>query len=297
MEVAASPNPKMTRRGLLRTSVRLGIGAAAVGSGALAFAHYVEPSWLEIENLDMPLRRLPRAFDGFRIAQISDIHIEGNDMQRYFPDIAKLVTAQNADAIVLTGDYTTYPGNWQQEALIEGFRHLQAPAGVWGVLGNHDQWLDRVNNVPGPQFVRRALAEGGVRELENSAHKIERGGQSLWMCGLDDWMTDKANLPELLKQVPVGEAAILLHHEPDFADDIAPAGRFDLMLSGHSHGGQVALPSGKPIVLPPFCRKYPRGLYQVGEMALYTNRGLGTVGFPLRFCSRPEITVFTLRCA
>lgn len=296
VESAVTPT-KITRRGLLRSGVRLGIGAAALSSGALAFGRYVEPDWIEVEQVEIPLPRLPRAFDGFRLAQISDIHIEDNDMQRYFPGIAKLVTAQRADAIVMTGDYTTYADTWQEDALYEGFQHLQAPCGVWGVLGNHDQWMERIHRIHGANVVRSALARAGVVELPNTAQKIERDGATLWMCGLDDWMSGFADLPRLLDLVPDGAPAILLHHEPDFADEIAPTGRFDLMLSGHSHGGQIALPVIGPLHLPPFCEKYPRGLYQVGDMALYTNRGLGTVGPPVRLFSRPEITVFTLRCA
>ncbi len=103
-----------------------------------------------------------------------------------------------------------------------------------------------------------------------------------------------SRLDKVLEALPEEGAAILLAHEPDFADESAATGRFDLQLSGHSHGGQVAIPFLGPLRLPLMGRKYPLGLYKVGRMTLYTNRGIGTVGLPVRFFARPEITVLTL---
>lgn len=298
---APQATPKITRRGFLRAGVRGCIGLGALSVTSMAWGASVEVDWVEIVPVEMILPRLPRAFDGFRIAQISDIHIEGGAMRRHFPDIARLTSAQGADAIVLTGDYTTHADNWQEEALFEGFQHLKAPGGVFGVLGNHDQWFprggERGGGRGGAQMARSALARAGARELRNEAFAIERGGEKLWMCGLDDWSTGYADFDALLERFPPQSCAILLAHEPDFADSAIHGGRFDLMLAGHSHGGQIALPFVGPVHLPGGARKYPRGRYQVGEMTLYTNRGLGTTDIPIRFCARPEITVFTLKCA
>lgn len=280
--------PKITRRGFLRGGSRLALGAGGLGVGALGWGRAVEPNWVEVEQVELTLPRLPRAFDGFRLAQISDIHIEGGQMRREFPQIADLVSAQGADAIVMTGDYITGLGDWQAEALFQGFRRLHAREGVFAVLGNHDYWGRAVQ----PML---ALRRAGVHQLHNQSVKIERDGASLWMCGLDDWLAGKADIAALLDTFPSQSAAILLGHEPDVADEVAPTGRFDLMLSGHSHGGQIALPFFGPIHVPVGAQKYRRGLYRVGEMALYTNRGLGTIDLPIRFCARPEITVFTLR--
>lgn len=296
-ESAPPTVPKITRRGFLRAGVRGGIGLGALGVTSLAWGAEVEVNWVEIVPVEVRLPRLPRAFDGFRIAQISDVHIEGGAMRRHFPDIARLTTAQGADAIVLTGDYTTHPDSWQEEALFEGFQHLKAPSGVFAVLGNHDQWFSPHGGRGGAQVARTALARAGARELRNDAFAIERGGERLWMCGLDDWGLGYSDLDTLLRRFPTQSCAVLLAHEPDFADGAAIRGRFDLMLAGHSHGGQIALPFVGPIHLPGGARKYPRGRYQVGEMALYTNRGLGTTDIPVRFCARPEITVFTLKSA
>lgn len=291
----------MTRRGLLRSAVRLGMAGALASLSSGAYASQVEPDWVEIERLDLVLPRLPREFDGFRLCQISDIHIEGGDMARRFPGVCQLAGAQGADALVMTGDYTAYGGDWQGEALYQGFQHLSAPSGVFATMGNHDH--TRVGAGPGAnvglEMVRDAFERTGVQELPNRAVAFQRGGKRLWMAGLDDAMTGHADFNALCRQIPNGEAAVLLHHEPDYADEWAPSGRFDLMLSGHSHGGQIAMPFVGPLGfrLPPHCRKYPRGHYRVGAMHLYTNRGLGTIAVPLRFCARPEITIFTLKCA
>jgi hypothetical protein len=118
----------------------------------------------------------------------------------------------------------------------------------------------------------------------------------LHLAGVDDVWESQDRLDLVLEALPDAGAAILLAHEPDFADVSAAAGRFDLQLSGHSHGGQVIFPLRGPLVLPRYARKYPIGLYQVGGMLQYTNRGLGMIPPRVRFNCRPEVTVFTLRC-
>ncbi|RYG53566.1 hypothetical protein EON80_32580 [bacterium] len=139
------------------------------------------------------------------------------------------------------------------------------------------------------------MQRSGIKELRNECLAIEREGSQLWMCGVDDWLFRAADLEAVNQALPAESCAILLAHEPDFADIVAPGGSFDLMLSGHSHGGQIALPWLGPITLPPGGRKYPCGWYKVGDMALYTNRGLGVTELPVRIGARPELTVFTLR--
>ncbi|MBW3637395.1 MAG: metallophosphoesterase, partial [Armatimonadetes bacterium] len=183
--------PKITRRGFLSRGARLGLGALGLSAGALGWGRYFEPDWIEIKRLELRLPRLPRAFDGFRIAQISDIHIEGGEMRHHFPAIADLVSAQDADAIVLTGDYISGPGDWQAEALFRGFRRLRAREGVFAVLGNHDHWGRA-------QQPLSALGRAGVHQLHNKSAPIKRGGAVVWMAGLDDWLTSKADLPALL---------------------------------------------------------------------------------------------------
>ena len=285
------PNPyeksKSTRRQFLRRA-SWGIGGAIASGGA--WAHYVETDWIEVTRHSVKLPHLPRAFDGFRIAQISDIHLEDGDMTRDLPHICALVTACKADAIVVTGDFVTVANQADGKALARGLAPLRAPQGVFGIMGNHDYW-----GAEGSQWMEQMLAPTPVRLLINQTHVWERNGARLHLAGYDDFWHGHADFDGVSARVPANEAAIALGHEPDFAIEVAALQKFGLMLSGHSHGGQIALPGGIPIHVPDYARKFPRGWYDVNGLRLYTNRGLGTVGIPMRFCSRPEIAVFTLR--
>ena len=155
------------------------------------------------------------------------------------------------------------------------------------VLGNHDYWTNA-------NAVREALASCGILELGNDVYSLSNEGDQLHIAGVDDVQEKHHRLDIVLNKLPQTGAAILLAHEPDFADRSAETGRFDLQLSGHSHGGQVVLPFIGAPVLPYLGRKYPSGLYRVGRMWQYTNRGVGMASLKIRFNCRPEITVFTL---
>jgi predicted MPP superfamily phosphohydrolase len=165
---------------------------------------------------------------------------------------------------------------------------MRARDGCVAILGNHDYLTD-------VKIVRRCIREGGVTELINDVLTLKRGDAALHVAGIDDVMEGRSRLDLVLQKLPESGAAILLAHEPDFADVSAATGRFDLQLSGHSHGGQIGVPLLRRLVLPPFSQRYTGGLYEVGGMIQYTNRGLGFVHLRLRFLCRPEITVFTLR--
>ena len=277
----------MTRRRFLRGA--FGVGVAALGS--YEWAKRVEPNWTQVVDLDIPLRHLPREFDGFSFAQISDIHIENGAMTRHFPAICERVSDLNPDCIVITGDFITYPNSWSQKYFAHALKGLKAREGVFGVRGNHDVVSGKISK---GCDMSAAMKAGGVRELFNAVHTFERGGAKLHLCGIDDPWLGSPDIARVESHIGDGEAAVLLAHEPDFALDYVRNGKFGLMLSGHSHGGQICLPGGVPIRLPPLCERFPRGLYQSGGMWHYTNRGLGTVGPAMRFCSRPEITMIRL---
>lgn len=289
MESPAPSSPLITRRGLLRAGVRGFIGLGALTSGSIAWARFYEPEWLQTTFHDVRLPYLPSAFDGFRMAQISDLHIDGDPDDANLVEVARYVSSLKVDAIVITGDFISHWNNTIETNLKRGLSELKAREGVFGVLGNHDYWADE------PHLVRGALRETNVTELTNDFHLFERASQRLYLCGLDDLWSGTPDIAGLAARVPPNSAAMVLGHEPDFADEISATGKFGLMLSGHSHGGQVAMPFFGPIHLPPHARKYPCGRYEVNGMTLYTNRGLGTVGLRLRFCARPEVSVFTLR--
>ncbi len=278
----------MTRRRFLKTSLISALGLSTLGTGGFLYARDIEPEFVEIVRLDLSLPRLAPAFAGFRIAQLSDIHMGTGMTPDYLRRIAALVNAEQPDAIAITGDFVTH-GSMDILApmLIPTLSTLSAREGVFAVLGNHDHWI-------GAEGVRRVLRESQITELRNTFHTITRDTAALHIAGVDDHWEGQERLDEVLAQLPAEGAALLLAHEPDFADISAATGRFDLQLSGHSHGGQVILPLIGPPVLPRLGRKYPIGRYQVGEMIQYTNRGVGTVRPSVRFNCRPEITLFTL---
>jgi hypothetical protein len=144
------------------------------------------------------------------------------------------------------------------------------------------------------EWVERSLSQAGVEVLRNSVKTIQRGGAKLNIAAVDDVRQKMDRLDQVLEMLPEEGAAILLAHEPDFADVSSLTGRFDLQISGHSHGGQIVLPIIGPPLLPAMGRKYPSGLYYVNNMLLYTNRGIGVTTINARFNCRPEITLFTL---
>jgi uncharacterized protein len=148
-------------------------------------------------------------------------------------------------------------------------------------------------------MVTQTLTAKGTPVLVNQYLPVERNGDRLWLCGVDDPGNSHPNLDLAIPAKPDGPV-ILMAHEPDFADDVLahPRGPLvDFMLAGHSHGGQIRLPFLGPLILPPMGEKYPEGLYRFKQMQLYVNRGIGTVGLPFRLNCPPEITVITLNPA
>ncbi len=284
----------MNGRGTYR-SVLLGaaFGGALFLLGGFVYARKVGPEDVEIVPVSLALPRLDARFDGYRIAQISDLHADGWMTPGRVLGLVNLVNAEAPDLVTITGDFATHSRfrSLMRHAsrLVAPLRLLRAPDGVVAVLGNHDHKTD-------VRTVRRVLAASGVVELHNTVRTLRRDGAALHLCGVDDVREGMPRLDRVLEALDeaVPGCAILLAHEPDFADETAATGRFDLQLSGHSHGGQVGLPLLRSLFLPKLSRKYPVGLYSVGEMFLYTNRGLGA--HPrFRLNCRPEITVFTLR--
>lgn len=267
--------------------------AAAGLLGSLGLLEYVafETTWFKLNRMTLSLKELPAAFEGLVVAHLTDLHINQWTTPQRFAEVVEMVNGQNPDVIAITGDFIdarTQPNQFPE--MIAQLRKLQAREGVFAVLGNHDHWRDA-------SLVRQMLAESGIRELSNQAAAIVRGGEELYIGGLDDYMENKQDLQALLKQLPEGACTILLVHEPDYADISANTGRFALQLSGHTHGGQVSVPFYGPPITPSFGHKYPRGLYQVGDMQLYTNTGIGMIPPLVRFNCRPEVAVFTLTSA
>jgi predicted MPP superfamily phosphohydrolase len=268
---------------------RLAAGAALLGAGGLVYAREVEPRRLEVVRPELTLPRLAAAFDGYRVVQIGDLHLDDWSRPARLHRVAEMVNAEDPDLVVVTGDFASYSARRLDTGrLVGALRRLSARDGVLAILGNHDYLTDM-------RLIRRCIREAGLTELINEVATLRRGSSELHVAGVDDVMEGRSRLDLVLRDLPASGAAVLLAHEPDFADVAAATGRFDLQLSGHSHGGQVRVPLLGRAVLPPFSQRYTRGLHRVGGMLVYTNRGLGTVHARLRFGCRPEITALTLR--
>jgi predicted MPP superfamily phosphohydrolase len=261
-----------------------------VGIGGSIYSTLLEPLWFDIVELSLSLPRLSKVFSGLRVVQISDIHAGEQFMPGHLGEIVENVLALRPDIVLITGDFV-YSSPLMTEEILQTtgalLAQISASVPVFAVMGNHDHWWD-------VSRVRGMLQNANVRELANDFFTIEREGSLLHLCGVDDYYEHKASLDPILSNLPETGCAILMAHEPDYADKSSITDRFDLQVSGHSHGGQVVVPFLGPLVLPNYGRKYPSGLYKIGEMHQYTNRGLGMVFPYVRFLCRPEITVFTL---
>ncbi len=260
--------------------------SAAVLAGA-AYSIMLEPGWVELAQVSLALPGLAPAFSGYRVVHLSDLHMGDWMNAARLDDVVRLVNKQSPDLIAITGDFVTRRAVSHMRELACGLARLKARDGVVAVLGNHDHWS-------GAQALRDVLAASGVCELANDFRTLHRDGVQLHIAGVDDIIAGCDRLDLLLARLPVDGAAILLAHEPDFADESAATDRFALQLSGHTHGGQIVAPLIGPLLLPDLGRRYPSGRYQVGGMIQYTNRGVGVVSPFVRINCRPEITVFDL---
>ena len=258
----------------------------------LGFRDFGEPKRFVIETVHLRLNRLPRVFSGFRAAQISDIHMGGWMNLDRLQQVADLIVAQRPDVLMITGDFLQ--GRGFTEAAKQGIGDLKkilAPLAssipTFAVLGNHDYGTN-------PEAIRSMLRRCGIIDLTNTVYPVTRGNENLFLCGVDDIRHGNVLLHDVTAQLAENSSAILLVHEPDFADTSAATGKFDLQISGHTHGGQIVIPLYGPPVLPESGRKYPSGLYRVGNMFQYTNRGVGTDTVSVRFNCPPEVTIFVL---
>jgi uncharacterized protein len=249
--------------------------------------------------MEIELARLPAAFDGFTIAQLSDFHYNRLSAVPIRAAI-EIVNNLHPDLVVLTGDFVTVPIFHRRfhtakraasaaEPCASLLAQLHPRLGIVSILGNHDVDSDA------PRIIE-TLQSHGIPVLRNRSIPLEQGGSRVWLCGLDSVWEGHPDMHLALHGVPSDELVVLLVHEPDFADKAAHY-PVDLQLSGHSHGGQIWLPGIGAPWLPLFARKYPRGLHRIGPLTLYTNMGLGTIRLPIRLNCPPEVTLFTLRSA
>jgi predicted MPP superfamily phosphohydrolase len=288
----------------MRRLVRWGLAAMGAGAATLAYATRIEPTWLEVTRRELALPRLPPALDGLRIAHMSDFHLSPLVSLDYLAACVAAAMAERPDLVLLTGDYVTKKPA-ATVSVTEVLQPLAAPLGVYGVLGNHDI-------VVGAEGVAAAVEASGARMLRNRHECLCAHGTNFWLAGIDCQHHSQYHLAgqkrtgyeqiyrryldSALRGIPADAFRLLLAHTPDVIRDAARL-RVDLMLSGHTHGGQVRFPLvGATVVPSRYGHRYAAGEFQVEGTTLYVSRGLGLVRSRLRFLCRPELALLTLRC-
>jgi len=285
-------NPISRRRFLLNT-IRYFLALIGFSYGGYFYSRYLEPHRLEINQVTIKHKNIPKSFHGCKIVQFSDTHLGFQyNLEQLKKHIATINNLQ-PDIIFFTGDLMDKPNQYPfKKELCNTLQQLNAPYGKFAVYGNHD------HGGYGTEIYLQMMKEANFYVLRNQTASVElEDGNKIYIAGIDDAMLGKPDIPRTLKGIPTNAFSILLSHAPDMADAASAIGA-DIQLSGHSHGGQVKLPFYGPLVTPPYGRRYIEGQYLINKNAplfLYVNRGLGTTRLPFRFLSVPEITVFFLQ--
>jgi predicted MPP superfamily phosphohydrolase len=282
----------MTRRRRITLWILAAVVCAAAVLGGWAF--WLEPASLRVveERITLP-RRLGAPL---RIAILTDLHIGSpfNGMHK-LRDVVERTNASKPDVICILGDLLSNgprgarserPGFIGPEQVASELAKLRAPLGVFGVLGNHDNWLDH-------DRVAAALENNGVRLLEDKAERIETAAGSIWLAGVSDYWTRSHDIAAALAGINDAAPIILMTHNPDLFPDVPD--RVSLTLAGHTHGGQVRFPIVGTLVVPSrFGVRFTAGHIMEGGRHLFVATGIGTSILPVRFRVPPAIAVLTI---
>jgi predicted MPP superfamily phosphohydrolase len=272
----------MDRRSFLKAAAV----AAAPGSAFAASYGLFEAAWVEVTHVSLPLPRLPHAFNGLRVAFLADIHHGPFTSLHYVQSVVRTTLALQPDLILLGGDYCLKDRKYIRPCF-DVLANLKAPMGVYGVLGNHDYWH-------GLETTREGFAAADIAELTNYGVWLSRGSSCFRLAGVDDFWYGKVDVGRSLADATTDDACLVVSHNPDVAERLRDP-RVGLMLSGHTHGGQVVFPNGNaPFVPSHYGKKYLHGVCHAPATTVYVSRGLGCTSVPVRYGSRPELTLITL---
>ncbi len=272
----------MNRRTFLRVAAAT---TAAVPLGGVCYG-FAESNRLKIDRQTIGLPRLPAGFRGTRVAFLTDIHLGPFLAEDYVASVVRTTLLLDPDLILLGGDYSHRDGKYIAPCF-ELLAKLSAPLGVFGVLGNHDYWH-------GLEETKAGMRRAKVVELTNRGVWLKRGGDRLRLAGVDDLWAGRPDAQAALGDAAANDACLLVSHNPDFAETLTDR-RVGLVLSGHTHGGQVVVPGyGSPVVPSRYGQKYAHGLVEAPATRVYISAGIGMTGLPVRANCRPEITLVTL---
>jgi predicted MPP superfamily phosphohydrolase len=253
----------------------------------LLYAYVVEPRWLIVREIEITDSDIPPSFDGKRIAFLTDIHHGPYFSLQRVTNVVTRTNALHPDLILLGGDYSYRSAQYIVPCLAELAR-LNAPLGKFGVLGNHDHWYDA-------ELTRQSMQAAGIVVLDNHAEWIVLGEDRIRIGGVGDLWEDSQDLLATTKAVKDEDFVILLSHNPDYVEEIH-ATSVDLVLSGHTHGGQLTLFGlWAPLLPSRFGQKYRSGIVHTPFTTAIISNGIGTITPPLRLFARPEIILIHLR--
>ena len=266
-------------------------GAAGITVLTGGHARFVAPYRPICDEMPMPLPGLSAGLVGFRILQLADLHIKSDRSMRHLREVVERVNQMGVDLVVITGDLVS-----------SSFQRVREVTDALGQLkprtlvsfGNHDY-----NVSPMPyaacdlaDALEAGLSKHGLEVLRNRALPIERGGDRLWIAGLEDFWSGKFSIDKALAAIPTGEPIIALSHNPDTGPLLAQRG-VHWILAGHTHGGQIRLPGMRPLMLPIDNKRFASGLFELGESRMFVSRGVGQ-RVPVRFRCPPQVTTFIL---
>jgi predicted MPP superfamily phosphohydrolase len=264
----------------------LGVSIGVSSAVGIGYATRIAPLRVFMEKRLIRIPSLPTAFEGFKIALFSDIHLYPFTPIQVVRDAVRLANSFRPDLVLLTGDFV-----WRYVGaafdLVPVLSQLNPAKGTFAVLGNHDHRM-------GAEIVAGALAQAGIRVLRNEGITIQRARDSIYLAGIDSAWGGNPSPSSAFANRRGDLTSIVAVHEPDYILDLIRGFPVDLQLSGHSHGGQVRLPAVGPLILPPMGEVYNMGLYRVGNAQVYTTRGIGTIHVNVRFNCPPEVTGITL---
>jgi uncharacterized protein len=275
---------RITRRRFLAGGIAAAVGVPLVNA-------LIEPYALVLETIEILIRDLPKSFDGYRIALLTDLHYPRKISEDFVRRAVRLGQSFNPDLYVVGGDICDHKGSSTVPDLSQHFLDVKAPDGLYGVLGNHDHWLDA-------DGMRKELASNTPLELIESSHRIiERNGEAIAIGGTGDLWEGEVDVEKTFRGVPPGMPRILLSHNPDLAEELDKPVRVDLQLSGHTHGGEVRFPFGDaPFVPSKYGNKFREGLVEGKSHRVYVSRGICSVR-RVRFLCRPDVSGIILRRA
>ena len=243
-----------------------------------------EANTLTTEKIIIALKHLPKSLNGFRIVHLSDIHHSPFTSLEHITRAVEIANSLKPDMFVLTGDFVSHESDYiAPMAKVMGT--LKSEFGTFACLGNHDHWTDA-------DLVTNSLRGENITVLINEGFRFAARGASFWLCGVDDYMVGRTDLRSALRGSFSDEMKILLAHNPKILYRAARAS-VDLMLSGHTHGGQVKIRNEEKRILPR--RKFASALYRRKDTQVYITRGIGTVVLPVRFGCPPEVSLIELK--